>query len=57
MPKNHSGRPQKENTDILYIRLPKELTQKVRQDAKINKRPLTATIELIIERHYTEVRA
>ncbi len=48
------GRPKKPGTDILYIRLPRELARKLRDEAEREKRDLTATIELILEEHYAK---
>lgn len=51
MKKNKRGRPAKEGTK-LYIRIAPQLQEKLRADSRREKRDLTATIELILEKHY-----
>ena len=48
----NQGRPRRDNTEIFYIRLPRELATRIREEAAKEKRDLTATVELIIEEHY-----
>jgi hypothetical protein len=46
------GRPKQKDTEVLYLRLPKEIARQVRDEAKSEHRGIAATIERIIERHY-----
>ena len=46
------GRPRKEDTCIMYIRVPKALAELVRAEAIREKRGITATFEVILERYF-----
>ena len=53
-----SGRPKKEKTEILYVRLPERVAKRLRDDTYKEGRELSGKIRLIIEAHYAkEVRA
>lgn len=50
------GRPRKEKTTVLYVRLNDRVAKALQDKAKREKRPLSTTIEMIIEAHlYTAV--
>jgi hypothetical protein len=47
-----AGRPKKEKTEILYVRVPERLGKRLRNDALLEGRELSGKIRLIIEAHY-----
>jgi hypothetical protein len=47
-----AGRPKKENTKVLYIRLPDTIASAVQKKADDERRGLSATIALILEAHF-----
>jgi hypothetical protein len=49
-----AGRPKKEDTAVVYARIPKKLDKRLRADAHKEGREVSGTIRLIIEKHYTE---
>lgn len=50
-----AGRPKKEKTDILYVRVPAVMSKRLRDEAYKEGRELSGKIRLIIERHYSNV--
>jgi len=47
-----AGRPNKEKTAVLYVRVPEKLGKKLRDDAFREGRELSGKIRLILESHY-----
>ena len=47
------GRPKKqENTGIIYIRLPLDIIKAIRESAEHDRREISATVRVILEKHY-----
>jgi hypothetical protein len=49
-----AGRPKKEKTEILYVRLPERVSKRLRDEAYKEGRELSGKIRLIIESHYAK---
>jgi predicted DNA-binding protein len=49
-----SGRPKKEKTEILYVRVPQSMSKRLRDEAYKEGRELSGKIRLIIEAYYQE---
>lgn len=45
------GRPKKEKTAVLYVRLPETIVKAVREKAKRERREISTTVEMILEAH------
>ena len=45
------GRPKKEKTEVLYMRLSEPVIKALREKALRERRPLSTTIEMILEAH------
>jgi len=43
------GRPSKEGTEVIWVRLPKELADRLRRDAKANGREVSGHIRFVLE--------
>lgn len=50
-----AGRPKKEETAVVYARIPKKLDKRLRADALKEGRELSGAIRLIIEKHYAQM--
>jgi hypothetical protein len=55
--KKGPGRPRKEKTEVVYVRLPETVAKAVREKAKREHRELSVTIGLILEEHLLEAVA
>jgi hypothetical protein len=49
-----AGRPKKEKTEILYVRVPASMGKKLRDEAYREGRELSGKIRLILESHYAK---
>jgi hypothetical protein len=49
-----AGRPKKEQTEILYVRVPRKIDKRLRDDAKREGRELSGQIRIILERYYEQ---
>lgn len=51
------GRPRKDSTDVaVYIRVPLELAELIRADAKANERDISGQIRLILAEKYRKAK-